>query len=250
MQVSLRDLEGKQTVKAINGEGQPRYRLSDDAQHEVTLSTGPNFDSQREEGSAFVDTFVANMKNLPLAPEQATQVLALLVKLKQLGPIGDKIEEVLGGGDEQKKQIPPEAQAAMAQMQQQTRALNAYAQQLEAQLAEMKQKLDGKQLESDTRKQIAALQAQVDVFRAKLDAALKHEELASKENIEAAKMRETGMEHRDEMRAETERTGLERDKAAVDAEIKRTAEGNKASIAMRQADIAEKAANRPKEAPK
>jgi hypothetical protein len=66
----------------------------------VTISTGPSYDSEREAASDFADLLV-----------QQPQVFALLgplvVKLKNLGPIGDKIADLLSIIQ------PPEARAIM-----------------------------------------------------------------------------------------------------------------------------------------
>jgi hypothetical protein len=114
--------------------------------HDVTITTGPSFESQREEAADFADT-LANVQGVfPLIGD-------LLVKLRNLGPIGDKIAERLtppqfAGQDDS---IPPTAKAAMAQMQQQVQQLQAVIQQLQQEKA-------AKMVEKDSAKWIAALQ--------------------------------------------------------------------------------------------
>ena len=84
-----------------------------------------------------------NMQNLFLDPVQARQLLAQMIKMRQLGPVGDRIVEIL---DPQGKgsPIPPQAMAAIQQAQQEAQALNEYAKQIEAKAAELQQKLDSK----------------------------------------------------------------------------------------------------------
>jgi hypothetical protein len=54
----------------------------------VTVSTGPSFDSQRDEASDFADTLAQNPQVFPL-------IGPMVVRLKKLGPIGDEIAEAL-----------------------------------------------------------------------------------------------------------------------------------------------------------
>lgn len=61
--------------------------VSTKGSHLVTVSTGPAFDSQREQASEFADLLMQS----PLAP----RIADLAVKLKNLGPIGDELAERL-----------------------------------------------------------------------------------------------------------------------------------------------------------
>ena len=113
----------------------------DQGEFDVTISTGPSFQSQREEASATVDLLVGNIQQMPPPGTPAAKIMAKAIRLKNLGPIGDEISEILDPSDEQ---MPPQAQAAIQQIQQQaqqhTQALNLYAQKLEKEIQELKQK--------------------------------------------------------------------------------------------------------------
>src|SRR5207247_11323072 len=74
--------------------GEPSPMLDADLQHLVTISTGPNVDSERAEASDFADTMMGAQIERVVGPQKATEILALVVKLKNLGPIGDEMAEI------------------------------------------------------------------------------------------------------------------------------------------------------------
>jgi hypothetical protein len=89
---------------------------------DVTISTGMSYQSQREEASAFVDTLIGELGNLPLAPAQKATLLARAISLKDIGPIGDDLAKIIDpSGD---APVPPQAQQAIGQMQQQLQVLH------------------------------------------------------------------------------------------------------------------------------
>jgi hypothetical protein len=105
------------------------------------VSTGPAFDSQRQEASDFADTLAQ------LSPEVFSILGPLIVKLKNLGPIGDEIAELLEAMQppavhalkQAKKQNDPKVLAQ--QLAQATQRL----QQLEQIASQMHQELQGDQ---------------------------------------------------------------------------------------------------------
>lgn len=116
-------------------------------EHDVTITTGPSYESQREQANDFVDTIVQNIKNLPIPPDVATKILAIAIKLKDLGPLGDEMSELLS--PDPNEQIPPQAQAAIQKAQQQIQQLNGYSQQLEAELQKLKFEKAAKTLDNE-----------------------------------------------------------------------------------------------------
>ena len=99
-------------------------------QFAVTVSDGPNYASQREEGSEFVDTMLQALPQLGLPPALTQQVLAIAVKLKNIGTYGDEIADLLAPPDP--NGLDPKAKAIIAQMQGQMQQSQAVAQQLMA----------------------------------------------------------------------------------------------------------------------
>jgi hypothetical protein len=98
----------------------------------VTISVGPSFQSQREEASDFVDTLMQNLEALPIEPAAKAKLLALAIKLKDVGPLGDEMSEIIS---------PPQTEAEMQQQLQQMQAQNQQYQQLIAGLQAETQKL-------------------------------------------------------------------------------------------------------------
>jgi hypothetical protein len=115
----VRLADGKHKLVKINTDAavveddhEYHFPIADDkGRYQVTVSAGPSHESQREEGSEFADTLVSNLKNLPLAPQQAAQILALVIRLKQLGPLGDQMADIISPQNATQQQL--------AQMQQQ-----------------------------------------------------------------------------------------------------------------------------------
>jgi len=124
--VATRQPDDEHALLAVAPGGQMPEDAAEDAEpfdptqgdFDVTISTGPSYQSQREEASAFVDLLVQEIDQLPIAPQGKASLLATAVKLKNLGPIGDEISKILdpqGDGEP----IPPQAQQMIAQLQQQ-----------------------------------------------------------------------------------------------------------------------------------
>jgi hypothetical protein len=127
----------------IDEKNQEQLYKIEESDNPVTISSAPSSQSQRDEASAFLDIMIANLPNLPIAPEQQAKLLAISIKMKQMGPRGDEMAEIISPSDKDKGQIPPELMQQLQQMQQQLQALNEYGKQKEAEIAEMKQKIEG-----------------------------------------------------------------------------------------------------------
>ena len=82
--------------------------------HAVTIDVGPAFANERQMASDFVDTFVASAVFQALPPELALQILSLLIKLKNLGPIGEQIAELLESAEGREPARPETADGAAA----------------------------------------------------------------------------------------------------------------------------------------
>jgi Phage P22-like portal protein len=158
----------------MNNDGEQEHHVIDpDARHAVTVSTGPSSQSTRDAAEDFLDTLVQNLKGLPLAPPQAQKLLAMAIQMRQLGPKGDQIAEIVSPTEGQ-AQIPPQAQQIVMQAQQQVQAMN---QQLSAAMAEI-QKL---QFEKDAR--IVELQGEFAIAKLKIEADLAKSEVSTKAQI-------------------------------------------------------------------
>jgi hypothetical protein len=142
------DEDGAYDVQGLQGEdGKEEEHLhTDKGDFDVTISTGPSYQSQREQASEFVDHLIENWQQLGIPQPLAQKILALGIKLKDIGPLGDAIVELLNPPDP--SNLPPAAQAAMAQLQSQLQTLMQENQVLHLERA-------GKVIEHDAKLKIA-----------------------------------------------------------------------------------------------
>jgi hypothetical protein len=117
---------------------------------DVTISTGPSYQSQREQASEFVDHLIENWQQLGIPEPIANKILALGIKLKDIGPIGDAIQELLNPPDP--NNMPPQAQAAISQLQ-------AQLQKLQEENAALHADRAAKVVEQQTKIQVASMRS-------------------------------------------------------------------------------------------
>lgn len=135
--------------------GEEVLHRMDEGKHLVTISTGPSHASQREAVSTFLDAFIANLKALPVPPPVAAKLLSIAIKLKNLGPLGDEMAQLLS--PDQGKEMPPQAQAAIQQLQSQLQEAGAELQKLQAEKA-------GKVVDNEYKMKIAEIDRDVKVL--------------------------------------------------------------------------------------
>lgn len=124
--------------------------------HSVTISTGPSYQSQREEASEFADQIAKLPGVFPIIGD-------LLVKLRNLGPIGDEIAQRLTPPQFQSQTgepLPPQAIAAIGKLTQETQQLHAYAQKLEGEIKSLQFTINAKIVEAHSKERIAGIQEQ------------------------------------------------------------------------------------------
>ena len=167
-EVALRNASGESSIVKIN----QRYRnpktekdcLYDTTigEYDVTISTGPSFASQRQEASAFADTLIS------MNPELFGRIGDLIIKLKELGPIGDEMATRMAppefAAQEGKEKLPPQALQAIAQAQEQIQQLDAFAKNLHEENTQLKQEKQAKIIEMESRERIATMQAHTEMI--------------------------------------------------------------------------------------
>ena len=129
--------------------------------YDVHVDTGPSFATRRQEAVAAILEFIGHY---PAAAPVIGDLLAKNMDFPEAQEIGERLKalvppEVL---DRNKQQIPPEAQAQMAQMQQ-------LIQMLQGQLIDANQKLQNKTLELQSDERIAAERNQTDLIKKGMD---------------------------------------------------------------------------------
>jgi Phage P22-like portal protein len=146
---------------------QEQYDVGE-GQHDITIGTGPSDASQRDAASDFLDTLIGNLGNIPVAPPQAAKLLSLAIQMKQLGPKGDEMSEIISPTDNQQQQIPPQAQQAIAQSQQENAALHAYAQQQEQKVKELEQEKQARVIDNQFKLKIEQMKIEADLAKAEI----------------------------------------------------------------------------------
>lgn len=168
----VRLADGKHKLVSINQPVQTetdQYHIpidADEGRYQVTISSGPSHESQREEASDFADTLIENLPNLPLAPPQAAQILGLVVKLKQLGPLGDQMVDIISPQNAQMGQqlgaLQQQGQMMAEQMQKMQAQLQQLTMERQAKIIENQGKLQVEQLHTDTQLAVAQINASKD----------------------------------------------------------------------------------------
>ena len=95
----------------------PGHLHTGKGEFDVTIDTGPSYQSEREEQDDFVDTLIENIANLPQPGTPAAKVFALGIRMRPtLGPVGQQIADVFDPPPADPN-MPPQAQAAIQQLQ-------------------------------------------------------------------------------------------------------------------------------------
>lgn len=145
---------------------------------DVTLSTGPSQQSEREEQDDFVDSLIANIANLPMPGTPQAKVLALGIRMRPtLGPIGQQIADVFDPPPADPN-MPPQAQAAIqqlqAQLQQAIQENSALHMERAGKVLEQQTKLIMQQMKEDGDNQRAQLANDIKVLIAEITAKSQH----------------------------------------------------------------------------
>jgi hypothetical protein len=130
-EVTVRRGDGTPALVRVNDPNDPQSVQTNQGLHDVTVSTGPQADSEREAASDFADLLMGSEAMAPVVAD-------LAVRLKDLGPIGDQIADRLHA------MLPPHVQALEQAKQQGQANPEQLAQenaQLKAQLAQAQQML-------------------------------------------------------------------------------------------------------------
>ena len=141
--------------------GEMQHFPIEDVEHDVTISDAPSDDSQREAASEFLDLLVSNLKSIPPPGTPQAKLLGLAIRMKQLGPMGDEMADIIAPPDNQ--QLPPQAQAQLNQA-------HAMVQQLTAALQKQTMKLEAKLPELAMKERVALIQARAGTVEALIKA--------------------------------------------------------------------------------
>jgi hypothetical protein len=187
--VTIRDAKDQSKTIRIND---PAAKGANDlpsiaGDHSVTVSTGPAFESQRQEGAAFTETLVQNLQVIAATagPKPAAAMLGLAIKLKNLGELGDEMAKIVTPPEYSQQQgQTPDPQQLMMQLQQ-----------VAAENQQLKGMLQSKTAEIQAKGQIdlqkTSVQEQAEDRRAQLEAQtqIAKSEIAANATIAAAEIK-------------------------------------------------------------
>jgi hypothetical protein len=172
---------------------------------DVTLTTGPSQDSERDEQDEFVDSLIENLADLPQPGTPAAKVLALGIRMRPtLGPVGMQIADVFDPPPADN--LPPEAQAIVqnlqSQLQQAQTENSALHMERAGKVLEQQTKMLIQQMKEDGENQRAQLANDIKVLLSEISTKAQSEQERNqmyyefwKENHSAA--HETGMQAMD-----------------------------------------------------
>ena len=168
--IPLRKEDGTHSIARVNDPTNPKNKIFK-GEHDVTISTGPSFESQREEAADFTDSLVAVPGVFPLIGD-------LIVRMRSLGPIGDQIADRLTPPQFQQQPgsepLPAAAQAQIGQLKQQVQQMTAVIAQMNlekgAKMWEMDGKLQIEKIHSDTQKAVAEITTKAQLLNERIKA--------------------------------------------------------------------------------
>lgn len=204
MRQANNEFKSGNTVQPIDQGSGEQVNIFEHGEHEVTVSTGPSYDSQRQQVESFVDQLVSAPGLIEAAianpGSAAGKLLGLSIKLRNLGPLGDEMVDVVD--PEAAEDGSPESLARQNQQMKQQLQLAQKA------IQELRQAASKEQttIESENIKARAALMR--DRFNNK-----------AKKEIEAAKDRTTILGHLIDKGAESNLTLLETQVAKLQRDL-------------------------------
>jgi hypothetical protein len=171
-EVALRQPDDSHQIVTLNSEtpqinpktGEAETFNTDEGDHTPDVSTGPSYQSQQEDAAGFLDQLISNLKGLPLAMPQAQKLLALAIQMRNLGPKGDEMAEIISPSDATQQQ-----QQQAAQQQQQLQQMGEQFQKMQQELQKLQLERAGKMIDNQTRKDIEVMKLQAQVTVAEID---------------------------------------------------------------------------------
>ena len=202
------------TQKVQINQPQPPSRISQGAndilasvkgRHAVTVDVGPEFQSERDAADALVDTLIGSPIVGMLEPPKRDKILALSIKARNIGIMGDKIADVISPPENQdadteqlkgllkqaQEQIIPQLQQQIQQLEQEKAAKVTEVQGRLAVVAQSdatKERIADKQLAQKERE--AELRADTDIRLQEMQDQIDRMSLMVKSTVEGRKMQE------------------------------------------------------------
>lgn len=152
--VGTRKANEDTTMQRINDPTHPES-ISTQGDYLVTVSTGPSDDSTREAASDFADTIVGSPQIAQVVgPQKAAELIALAIRLKNVGPMGDEMANIISP--------KPDDQGSPQALQQQAGQLTHENAQLKAQLQQASDLIKTEGAKEQAKQQGVIQKAQID----------------------------------------------------------------------------------------
>jgi hypothetical protein len=161
--------------------GAPVHFPVEDVDHSISISSGPSVNSQRDAVSKFLDGLIGQLPQLPISPPQAAKLLSLAIQMKNLGPKGDEMAEIISPTEGS----PDQSQQQLAQAQGQLQQQGLLIQQLQMELTQLKLEKQAKVVEGEYKMATEKMRADNDLMieRLKVDAQMAVSEIQTKSQI-------------------------------------------------------------------
>lgn len=128
--------------------------------HDVTITTGPSIDSERDEANALGDTLIGSKEVLAIiGPQKAVKLLAQVVKMRNPGPSGQIMHDIIDPPGDMSNN-PLALQQELGQTKEQLAMVHQAA-------MAMKQALDAKMIEATAKHKTEAMKEAAETDRAK-----------------------------------------------------------------------------------
>jgi hypothetical protein len=218
--VTLRKPDDTPVVQDINDPQQPESNAVDGS-HDVTISVGPAMASQREAAEMFADTLIGSPLMQLLGPEKGAELMALAVKLKNVGPLGDEMADIISPPKPEEGQppSPEQVQAMQAQMQQLQQQYQQAVQYIETEQAKQQAVIQKAQIEAERDLKLAEMQGQIDIRLAVIGA---QQKAKAADQATSAKVLQIGSDAEQAERDRQQEAAL----ALMQAENQAAAQGN------------------------
>jgi hypothetical protein len=158
--------------------GAPVHFPVEEVDHAISISSGPSINSQRDAVSQFLDGLIGQLPQLPVSPPQAAKILSLAIQMKNLGPKGDEMAEIISPT----AASPDQSQQQLAQAQGQLQQQGIMIQQLQAELQKLTVERQAKVVEGEYKLLTERMRTQADLLveRLKVDAQVATAEVQTK----------------------------------------------------------------------
>lgn len=131
--------------------------------HLVTVSTGMSFESERDAANEFASSLLDSPLLQMLGPQKGPQIIAKAIKLKNLGPIGDQMCDIIAPQPGKDGQPTPE------QMTQELQQTKGHLQELQGHLQQATQIIQTDQVKQQAGLDKAKIDQHTDLEKAKID---------------------------------------------------------------------------------